>query len=225
MNQQIKTILPLAAFAAVAMTGAAQAAATAGIITPTGVTGDSNLSGSYHVNFTIDGSGLSGGGNSGDILNETHINGDAGGSLTWLSASGNRPTITIDFDLGGTFDVDSVHLWNWTYNSATDTRGVTSMDISFSSNGGTTFSNTLQDVAFTPYPLPANTTSATSETQTFAAVNGVTHIRLTDINNALDPGDAYVGFSEIRFGEAVPEPSTSALLGLGGLALILRRRK
>lgn len=218
----MKTILPLAAFAAVAMTGAAQAAATAGIITPTGVTGDSNLSGSYHVNFTIDGSGLSDSGNSGDILNETHINGDAGGSLTWLSASGNRPTITIDFDLGGTFDVDSVHLWNWTYNSATNTRGVTTMDISFSSNG-TDFANTLQDVAFTPYPTAS--TSATSETQTFAAVNGVTHIRLTDINNALDPGDAYVGFSEIRFGEAVPEPSTSALLGLGGLALILRRRK
>ena len=97
------------------------------------------------------------------------------------------------------------------------------MDISFSTNGGTTFSNTLQDVAFTPYPLA--TTSATSETQTFAAVNGVTHIRLTDINNAGDPGDPYVGFSEIRFGGAVPEPTTTALLGLGGLALILRRRK
>jgi len=108
----MKTILPLAAFAAVTMTGATQAAVTAGIITPTGVTGDSSLHASFGVNWTIDGSGLSGGGNSGDILNETHSNGNAGTYLTWLSANGNRPTITIDFDLGGTFDVDSVHLWN-----------------------------------------------------------------------------------------------------------------
>ena len=220
INKSMKTSMSLAAFAAVAMTGAAQAAVTAGIITPTGVTGDSNLSTGFHVNFTIDGSGLSDSGNSGDILNETHINGNSGSNLTWLSANGDRPTITIDFDLGGTFDVDSVHLWNWTYTGATDTRGVTSMDISFSSNG-TDFVNTLQDVAFTPYA--AASTSATSETQTFAAVNGVTHIRLTDINNA---GDTYIGFSEIRFGAAaVPEPTTTALLGLGGIALILRRRR
>ena len=39
-------------------------------------------------------------------------------------------------------------------------------------------------------------------------------------------GDSdYVGLSEIRFSSAVPEPTTTALLGLGGLALILRRRK
>jgi len=39
---------------------------------------------------------------------------------------------------------------------------------------------------------------------------------------------AYAGLDEIRFGgdqAAIPEPTTTALLGLGGLALILRRRK
>ncbi|WP_129589777.1 PEP-CTERM sorting domain-containing protein [Rubritalea profundi] len=36
----------------------------------------------------------------------------------------------------------------------------------------------------------------------------------------------YVGIGEIRFtGSAVPEPTTTALLGLGGLALILRRHR
>jgi hypothetical protein len=38
--------------------------------------------------------------------------------------------------------------------------------------------------------------------------------------------DGYVRFEEILVqGTAVPEPTTTALLGLGGLALILRRRK
>ncbi len=37
-------------------------------------------------------------------------------------------------------------------------------------------------------------------------------------------GDNTVNYSNIVV-DAVPEPSTTALLGLGGLALILRRRK
>ena len=36
--------------------------------------------------------------------------------------------------------------------------------------------------------------------------------------------DGYVGALQLRT-TAVPEPSSTALLGLGGLALILRRRK
>lgn len=41
-----------------------------------------------------------------------------------------------------------------------------------------------------------------------------------------EAGDDRASFAEIAFrGTAVPEPSFAALLGLGGLALILRRRK
>ena len=41
-----------------------------------------------------------------------------------------------------------------------------------------------------------------------------------------DDSDQWMMLTEIDFeGTAVPEPSTTALLGLGGLALIMRRRK
>ena len=39
------------------------------------------------------------------------------------------------------------------------------------------------------------------------------------------PSNLQVGIDNISLSIAVPEPSTTALLGLGGLALILRRRK
>lgn len=45
-------------------------------------------------------------------------------------------------------------------------------------------------------------------------------------NGNTDPTSGRIGFSEAGFVVSpVPEPSTTALLGLGGLALILRRRK
>ncbi len=44
------------------------------------------------------------------------------------------------------------------------------------------------------------------------------------LSNTSPAGDNTVNYSNIVV-DAVPEPSTTALLGLGGLALILRRRK
>jgi hypothetical protein len=182
------------------------------IIKPTAVTSTSNLGGGWDVAYTIDSSGLSGGGISDDILSETHINGSGAGGLTWLSGNGAWPNITITFNLGGTFDVDRVHLWNWTYTGATSTRGVNTMDISFSSDG-VNFGDTVGDVAFTQYANAS--TIATSETKTFAAVSGVTHIRLTDLK--ADPGESYIGFSEIRFGfgdSGPPPPSDGGTAGV-----------
>ena len=206
-------ILPLAALAGVAIFAAP---ANAQIITPTGATTSTALlGGSYGPGNTIDGSGLSGGGASGDILSETHADEATNSGTTYLSASGVVPELT--FDLGGTFTVDSVHIWNYRHDNGVVHWGVSTIDISFSTDGGSNYGSLIDDLG--TFVTASNPESVQSVS--FTAVSGVTHIKLTDVQ---DLGGPYTGFGEIRFGEAIPEPSSLALLGLGGLALLRRRR-
>ena len=216
MNQQIKTILPLAAFAAVAMTGATQAA----VITPSidvPLTTVTTAASGFGIGQTVNSSGLTDpNATPGYVLDDVNDN----GATQWLS--GNSLSGVVTFDLGGTYDVDSVHLWNWVYTNTTSTKwGVATVDFSFSTNG-TNFLNT-EALSFVADPTPGALGPSVAQTKTFTTQTGVTHIQLGNFTNL--EGTTYVGFGEIRFSEAVPEPSTTALLGLGGLALILRRRK
>ena len=218
MNQQIKTILPLAAFAAVAMTGATQAA----VILPTidvPLTTVTEIGG-YEIVKAVNSSGLTD-----PNLTPTIVLDDVNdnGATQWLS-NGPMASEVVTFDLGGTYDVDSIHLWNYVASNSTgDKWGVDTVDISFSTNG-TDFLNT-EALSFDDATTNgAPTGPSTAQTRTFSSTqSGVTHIQLNNFKS-FEVGNL-VGIGEIRFGEAVPEPSTTALLGLGGLALILRRRK
>jgi hypothetical protein len=195
-------ILPLAALAGLALLAAP---ANATIITPTTATVAVGGSTNTVITSTIDSSGLSGGGISGDILSETH---DFGGGQ-WISGNGTSPNVEVVFDLDGTFTVDSVHLWNFHWSNGVTHWGTQTLDISFSTDGGSNYSNTVQDLAFTravtAVPIPV-------QTQTFAAVSGVTHIKVSDLVY-FDAGP-YVGFAEIRFGGAAT-PTTSGTLIYG----------
>ena len=212
----IKTILPLAVLA-----GLAVAANAALVITPVGATTTGgNLSG-RPIENTIDGSGLSG---VGDILTQTHsvgVNSDL-----WLSADGNGSGVEFVFNLGGTYTVDSVHLWNISYTSGAVNRGLKTVDVTFSTDGGLNYNTLIEGSEYDDFGNYAMSATGgapgVAETKTFTAVAGVTHIKFTDSTNH---GATYTGIGEIRFGGVVPEPSTTALLGLGGLALILRRRR
>ena len=47
---------------------------------------------------------------------------------------------------------------------------------------------------------------------------------ITSVTLQEQAGGAFFGYDDVSF-VSVPEPSSTALLGLGGLALMLRRRK
>ncbi|MFT6793062.1 MAG: hypothetical protein ACJAR1_001052 [Rubritalea sp.] len=219
LNKPIRTILPLAAFAGLAVTVNA-----AVVITPTGVTTTGTaIDGNRTMAKTIDGSGMSG---VGDILTQTHA--IASGSDYYLSNTGasNITDVQYDFDLNGvgnvgSFNVGTVYLWNYAASNGTEGRGIGETDIFFSTDNGATYSSTPVNVIFA---AAANNTPIAAQTISFAAVSGVTDIRFVS-DNISGAASNRSAIMEIRFGEAVPEPSTTALLGLGGLALILRRRR
>jgi len=135
---------------------------------------------------------------------------------------------TVVLDLGGTYNIETVNLWNYGerwqgvyYND----RGVQDFRLEFSTDGGATYGNPELLIA-SKAPEGATSGQVFYDGETFDITDqaGVTHVKFIAISNY---GGGYKGFSEINFTGTVvvPEPSSAALLGLGGLALILRRRK
>ena len=199
--------------------GLAAAQADAAIITPTGVTGQEANGSNFPVENLINGSGMSG---AGDILTQTHAT-SSGTTANphWLGSigglNGNSPLI---FDLGGTFQVDGVHIWQYTDVSSSpvfNNFGTSAFTISFSTDNGATYGNAISLTGFTL----GSEGPESVQTRTFAAQSGVTNIKFDGF--VAFAGQPNAGFGEVRFNE-VPEPGSLALLGLGGLMMARRRR-
>jgi len=208
------------------------------MIVATGVSYDTPLTSSQDDEFdeAINGAGLVTVYTTGDAvpatLSQHHVGGNGGAFDDIKSIAGRYVTadpFTITLDLGGTYDIETVNFWNyaerWSGTYYND-RGVKDFDLEFSTDGGTTFANTISLTAAKADDTGASSGDVLYDGETFDIADqaGVTHVKFIAKNNH---GGNYNGFSEINFtGVAVvPEPSSAALLGLAGLALILRRRK
>lgn len=92
--------------------------------------------------------------------------------------------------------------------AAGETLVITQVELSFGGNGGETYTiNGGSDIAFVTEPESIDIPDGATVTI-----------------GAGSAGDTKFAISSFTV-EAVPEPSSTALIGLGGLALILRRRK
>jgi hypothetical protein len=219
----------------------ATASANAGLITPTGATASSEYvegAGVREAILTINGAGLDP--SPGDMLTKSHNEAprvDLNGGM-WLNGEGDGTTSVITFDLGGSYEVTDLHVWNYAeyaYGccSLTD-RGANEVDVYIGDDPNpATFA---QKFFFTQaaHTVASTTFSGGADWGNDFNVPAVTYIlnapaigRYVKFNILSGHGGNQVGLSEVRFsGDAVvPEPSAIILASLGCVALFGYRRR
>lgn len=201
-----KIVLTMMVLAALAVGNAAQAQ----VITTMSVT---NIQGfnADSLNTNLLGPGWT---DTGNIYTSTHIFAGWGTGNHWLGGSTGAQPWAVDFSLGGTYTVDEAHIWN--LNSA-DAFQATSTTMIFSQDA--TFGNGDDISVVQALSLPTGGNAYTGEHFTLTPMANVTHVRVEVIG-----AGSFVGLSEVRF-SAVPEPSSFALMALGGVALFILRRR
>jgi hypothetical protein len=194
-------------FLAIGILSLATSAANAAlVITPTGAIASSEYSAGYDAGNLIDDSALSG--TAPHTILDTHT-GNAP-NTGWLSSGAALPQ-TVTFDLGSSYLLTAMHIWQYGHPSANYSKNIT---VQFSTTGtGGVFGGDVDIIL----AIGAATVSA----QTFA----IPSITANAVKFTITSGTSgnYVGLSEVKF-SAIPEPG-SALLGGLGLLMLLRRRR
>lgn len=139
----------------------------------------------------------------------------------------------ITFDLGASYDIDEIKIWNYgeTHGGGTGftRRGVSNLRISTASTDVSPTFTTVGDFTLSRAPVFRNSAGEYlfgSESLSVAAQN-IRLVRFDILGSHWNRDDDVVGLSEVAFNgniTAVPEPSAFVLLGLGTLAFGLRRR-
>jgi len=168
-----------------------------GVITPVGAASSSTVGGDRTIDKAIDGSGLTNVSDPSSVLDDSHAYDT---TAYWLSASTavSSGTEELNFDLGGSFNVDRVYYW--TYEREGD-RNLRTFDISFSTDGGATFSTPVPAASLNmaDWAIGGNDRDPSfARTATFDTLSGITHIRFSNLQNHGDT--QYFALYEIRFG-------------------------
>lgn len=209
----LKTVMAIAA------AGLATAPSAAAIIKPTGAAASSTFSSGYLASYTIDGSGLSGGGLDPAEAHATYAPGNH-----WTTAAGTSPVGQwIDWTFSAPQTLGAAYIWNHRSNgvAANPSYEPTLFTLSFfDASGG--LLRSLSNVALQP-------DTAIAQRIDFALTDNVSRVRfdvLQTQGSTTYTGLAEVAFDTQSFAGAVPEPASWALMiaGFGAIGASLRRR-
>lgn len=206
------------------------------IVQPTGAKESSVNLGRNAVD-TIDGGGLSDATTveTGDPIPGTwpthgNVAGNAGAATVWLSLNttqgGGEGDEWIMFDLGAEYQLAALHVWNYNEVSATG-NGIKDLTIKFATSSAGYDAGSEGDPSWgsgvsTTFAQASGSTTYDGETINFGSVTA--RYVLFDTVDTHYASYNRTGLSEVRF-ITVPEPSSTALLGLGALGLMLRRKR
>ena len=221
--------------AALALTLGLAASANAAIVTINSIsyTGTAPELGGNNLddeNQLINGSGLSAVLTDANLSTVTHgnvvfsspgnawVTTDPGGASSDFFAS-SPGSVVFDIVFDATYTVDNLASWGYHF-GALNGNDMSVITLDYGVGNFTDGSIANQTIA----------QGASAGASVITALGGITadrvRITVTDNYSGTSAGGDRVGLAEIAFqGTVVPEPSSTALLGLGGLALILRRRK
>ncbi len=166
------------------------------VITPTAATSTTwQTGGNRVITKTIDGSGLSDISDPASELDDAHPYVSNTDSPYWLN-NGAVSAEVVEFNLGGPHDISGVHYWKYTRDAS---RNIKTFDISFSTDGGTTFSTPVAAASLNMADWSqslGNRGDSYAELRTFDTLSGITDIRFSNIQVY---GGSLIGLHEIRF--------------------------
>ncbi|MBI5085242.1 MAG: discoidin domain-containing protein [Acidobacteria bacterium] len=169
-------------------------------ITIAGVTASSTFF-SYSLSSLTDGTGLTGDLHDGDYHSKWMTNG--------------TPTGTLLFDLGAVYSVGSTKIWNYGPGCCGEERSTRDLTVSASIDG-ITYTPVGSFVLGQPQTVPF-------PGEIFELAVNARYIQFDLLSTYGE--SAYIGLSEVKFFEPVPEPGTLGLLGSAlGLLLFARRK-
>lgn len=141
------------------------------------------------------------------------------GGIQGVNGSAIGVQLTLDF--GTSYDITGMRIWNFNEGSGGTDAGTSVYDLETSADGiNWTLQQNNQALA------QASGVAGDPGVYTAVAWSDVRYVRFTieDTYRTTGPIDDLGGFSEVMF-TAVPEPSVSLMLGIGGLALLRLRSR
>lgn len=180
-----------------AITLGASSRSDAQAITPVAVQASSTYGAAQNPANMINGLGLSG---AGDVLSRTHDN-QGSAETMWHSAGGAVTGTWLEFDLGISYTLSGLHVWNMNQANLTG-RGIRSVRVLSSPDATGTISNLVGT-----YELAQGTgfSGLAAQVITFdPPLAGVRRVRLEALSVWSGAANEYTGLSEVRFEGSAP---------------------